>query len=127
MLQYIIIMIIKMNRFFDLPQELINYIYSFDSTRREKFKDTLDEINKCKNFVIWRTYNYPVTIIKYAVKWKKKECFEKGHTIEITKPFSVVCKCRDCGAMQGFNYRDSLFHYTHLPRYLRCGHYTDYI
>lgn len=74
MLQYIIIMIIKMNRFFDLPEELINYIYSFDSTRREKFKDTLDEINKCKNFVIWRTYNYPVTIIKYAVKWKKKEC-----------------------------------------------------
>ena len=47
----------------------------------------------------------------------KKECFEKGHTIEITKPFSVVCKCRDCGARQGFNYRDSLFHYTHLPRH----------
>ena len=51
----------------------------------------------------------------------------KRHTIEINKPFSVICKCRDWGAMQGFNYRDSLYHYTHLPRHLRCGHYTDYI
>ena len=116
-----------MNHFFSLPQELINYIYSFDLTKREKFKETLDDINKCKHFVIWRTYNYPVTVIKYAVKWKNKECFEKGHTIEITKPFGVQCKCRDCGAIQGFSYRDSLFHYTHLPKHLRCGHYTDYI
>ena len=67
-----------MNRFFDLPQELINHIYGFDLTRREKFKETLDEINKCKNFVIWRTYNKPITIIKYAVKWKNKECFEQN-------------------------------------------------
>ena len=116
-----------MNRFFSLPQELINYIYSFDSTSRDKFKETLDEINKCKNFVIWKTYNKPVTIIKYAIKWRNKECFEKGHTIEISKPFGVLCRCRDCGVAQGFSYRDSLYHYTHLPRHLRCGHYTDYI
>lgn len=117
-----------MNRFFDLPQELINYIYCFDSTNREKFKETLNEINKCKNFVIWRTYNKPVTIIKYALRWKNKECFEKGHTIEITKPFGVLCRCRDCGVAQRFNYRDSVYHYTHLPKHLRCcGDYTDYI
>ena len=77
--------------------------------------------------MIWRTYNKPVTIIKYAVKWRNKECFEKGHTIEISKPFGVLCRCRDCGVAQGFSYRDSLFHYTHFPQHLRCGHYTDYI
>jgi hypothetical protein len=94
-------------------------IYSFNAEHREKLKETINEINKCKNFVIWRVYNYPVTIIKYAIKWKNKGCFEKGHTIEISKPFGVLCRCRDCGETQGFNYRDSSYHYRHLPKYLR--------
>ena len=41
-----------MNLLYSLPQDLINYIYSFNVNHRIKFKNCMEEIDNAKHFTL---------------------------------------------------------------------------
>lgn len=107
-----------MNFFFDLPCELINYIYSFNDKYDHmiKYTDTLSMINRCKNFSVGITYGLNVTVLKYAISPKFNNCMANNHKILIEKPFSIMTRCLNCGVKKFFNWKDGESNWWHLKK-----------
>lgn len=98
-----------MNLFYDLPDELINYIYSFNDQYDHmiKYIDTLSMINRCKNFTIGQTSGLNINILKYAILPKFNYCIINNHEILINKPYGVSTNCLNCGLYEYFEWKDS--------------------
>ena len=112
------------NLLYSLPQELINYIYSFNVDHRIKFKNCMEVVENAKHFVISRSVHHYIRIADYAVMWNKKSCFRNNHIIRLYLPYGVYAQCLDCGKTQCFNYRGCFTSYFHLPKSRRAGYKT---
>ena len=107
-----------MNFFLDLPCELINYIYSFNDKYDHmiKYTDTLSMINRCKNFIVGRTYGLNVNVLKYAISHKFNYCVTNNHKILIEKPYFIKTRCLNCGLISCFKWKDGLHNWRHLKK-----------
>ena len=107
-----------MNLFYDLPCELINYIYSFNDKNDHmiKYTDTLSMINRCKNFTIGQTFELNINVLKYAISPKFNYCINHNHEILIKKPYGVSTNCLNCGLYEYFEWKDSESNWWHLKK-----------
>ena len=107
-----------MNFFFDLPDELINYIYSFNDQHDHmiKYTNTLSMINRCKKFTIGQTWGLNINILKYAISPKFNDCINNNHEILINKPYCVLTNCLNCGLCACFEWKDSESVWCHLKK-----------
>ena len=107
-----------MNIFYDLPDELISFIYEFNDPNDHKIKytDTLSMINRCKNFTIGQTFELNVNVLKYAISPKFNYCINHNHEILIEKPYGVSTNCLNCGLYEYFEWKDSESNWWHLKK-----------
>ena len=94
---------IQMN---NLPPEIIQQIYYFDSTYRDYYDENILPFIKRKHiFSIGQTYGFIVTPEKYSSEWNQISCIVNHHEIVLSKPYGVVGKCKNCKHKQFYNWK----------------------